>query len=173
MLSRLDRGVRKVVKALKNDGGWENTLLVFITDNGEAIMRAGSNYPLRGTKSTLFEGGTHGVGFVTGGFLSRSGEIISSLMHITDWYPTLFSAAGHRLTEETETDGVDQWDVIRGKNTSKRTEVVYNLKMILSPMGDIRLESYKLMFGKNFKKDGWYNIDGILNGKTRSTFLNY
>ena len=109
---------------------------------------------------------------MTGGFLSRSGEIISSLMHITDWYPTLLSAAGHRLIEETETDGVDQWDVLRYENTSKRTEIVYNLKMIPSPMGAIRMGPYKLMFGKNFKRDGWYDIDGKPNGKHMSTLLN-
>ena len=94
MLSRLDKGVRAVVRRLKTSGMWERTLLVFSTDNGGAVSRSGSNHPLRGTKGTLFEGGTHGVGFVAGGFLGRKkGVTHGGLFHITDWYPTLLAAA--------------------------------------------------------------------------------
>ena len=45
---------------------------VFSTDNGGAISQAGNNYPLRGTKGTIFQGGTHGPAFVAGGYLPRS-----------------------------------------------------------------------------------------------------
>ena len=72
MLSRMDKGVKKVVKELKSQELWNNTILVFSTDNGGAVSQAGSNHPLRGTKGTLFEGGTHGVGFVAGGAIGRS-----------------------------------------------------------------------------------------------------
>ena len=72
MLSRLDKGVQRVVKELKRRELWNNTILIFSTDNGGAVSQAGSNHPLRGTKGTLFEGGTHGVGFVTGGAVPRS-----------------------------------------------------------------------------------------------------
>ena len=43
------------------------------------MSQAGSNHPLRGTKGTLFEGGTHGVGFVTGGKIARSGVVEARL----------------------------------------------------------------------------------------------
>ena len=158
MLSRLDKGVRAVVRRLKTSGMWERTLLVFSTDNGGAVSRSGSNHPLRGTKGTLFEGGTHGVGFVAGGFLGRKkGVTHGGLFHITDWYPTLLAAATD-TEDHNDLDGVNQWEMLKNLTHSKRLETVYNLK-IIPVSGAIRIGDYKLMFARKFNKDGWYNID--------------
>ena len=48
----------KVVESLKATGFYENTILVFTTDNGGAVKMGGNNMPLRGTKGTLYERGT-------------------------------------------------------------------------------------------------------------------
>lgn len=171
MLSRMDSGVKQIVQTLKTKGEWENTLLVFTTDNGGAVSQAGSNHPLRGTKGTLFEGGTHGVGFVGGGVLKRSGISSTQLMHITDWYPTLLSAAGNTLPVRG-LDGVDQWEVITNGENSTRTEMVYNMKM-LPPQGAIRIGPYKLMYANKFNKDGWYNIDTKKKILEKKQYLKY
>ena len=53
-------------------GLYNDTLVVFTSDNGGAISHGASNFPLRGTKGTLFEGGTrvptflHGPGVLNG-----------------------------------------------------------------------------------------------------------
>ena len=174
MLSRLDDGVNKIVQKLKTSGMWNNTVLVFSTDNGGAIHEAGSNYPLRGTKGTLFEGGTHGVGFVAGGHLKRSGVVQKELFHITDWYPTLLSAAtiGNKSNQE-DIDGVDQWNTIQHGDKANRNTMVYNLK-IFPVSGAIRVGPYKLMFAPEFNKDGWYNPDNktVLKQNEKLTFKN-
>ena len=51
----LDAGVRRVVEALKTAGLYDNSILVFSTDNG-GVAAGASNYPLRGTKEMLYEG---------------------------------------------------------------------------------------------------------------------
>ena len=51
----MDAGVGRVEEALRRAGMWQDTLLVFSSDNGGAVSMAGSNHPLRGTKGTLFE----------------------------------------------------------------------------------------------------------------------
>lgn len=58
-LSALDEGVGKVVEALKEAGIYDNTLIVFSTDNGGQASKGASNYPLRGNKDTLFEAGMY------------------------------------------------------------------------------------------------------------------
>ena len=52
MLSRLDQGVRQVVAELRRQKMWNNTILVFSTDNGGAVSQAGSNHPLREQSSS-------------------------------------------------------------------------------------------------------------------------
>lgn len=63
MIARLDVSVGKVMDALEELGLAQNTLVVFTSDNGGYISYSGgfenisSNGPLRGQKSTLYEGG--------------------------------------------------------------------------------------------------------------------
>jgi arylsulfatase A-like enzyme len=57
MLHHLDLGVGAVVKKLKTQGLWENTLLFFLTDNGGSKAMHANNGKLRGFKGSLYEGG--------------------------------------------------------------------------------------------------------------------
>lgn len=55
MVSSLDHSVDRVIQGLKATGFYENTIIAFTTDNGGAVNMGGNNWPLRGTKGTLFE----------------------------------------------------------------------------------------------------------------------
>lgn len=78
MVSALDESVRHIVTTLKKKGLYDNSIIIFTTDNGGAAGglddSAGSNYPLRGAKNTLWEGGVRGVGFVHSPLLKKRGE---------------------------------------------------------------------------------------------------
>ena len=50
MIAAMDEAVGKVVDALKRSGDFNNTLIIFTTDNGGSVSHASSNLPLRGTK---------------------------------------------------------------------------------------------------------------------------
>ncbi len=57
MVQALDRGVGRVLKQLDELGERENTLVVFLSDNGGPTQNASWNGQLSGTKGTLREGG--------------------------------------------------------------------------------------------------------------------
>lgn len=124
MLSAADESIGNVTKALQDAGMWENTLVVFTTDNGgpTAVCAAqgSSNYPKRGGKCTVYEGGTTGDGFVSGPAwnkvarsrkkeYSETLELYSKVFHVVDWLPTLARMTG-ATPNGKPLDGVNQWD---------------------------------------------------------------
>ena len=119
----------KVVKSLKETGYYDNTIIVFTTDNGGAVKLGGNNMPLRGTKGTLYEGGTRGIGFVHSPLLQNSGYTNFNLMHAVDWLPTLMAAIGQTNLATSALDGVNQWPALTNPNLlAPRNEIVYNIK---------------------------------------------
>ena len=60
------------------------------------------NWPLRGMKRTLFEGGVRGVGLVAGAGLRKTGWRATGFIHAADWFHSLLRLAvqGIRSSEE-------------------------------------------------------------------------
>ena len=92
-------------------------------------MSGGNNYPLRGNKATIWEGGTRSAAFVHAPYiLGRSNEVSKNLIHVTDWLPTFLSmAGGDSSVVLPNIDGIDQWLSLKQNTSSPRTEMVYNI----------------------------------------------
>lgn len=98
MLNKLDQSVGEVVKALNDRGMLDNSIIIFTTDNGGPAagfnLNAASNYPLKGVKNTLWEGGVRGAACMWSPLIKKSKRIALQMMHISDWLPTLLEAVG-------------------------------------------------------------------------------
>lgn len=98
MLTHLDDSVGAVVRALENQNMLKDSIIIFSTDNGGPAegfnLNAASNWPLRGVKNTLWEGGVRGAALIWSSFLKKQNRVSNQTMHIADWLPTLYNAAG-------------------------------------------------------------------------------
>ncbi|XP_064102773.1 arylsulfatase B-like isoform X3 [Macrobrachium nipponense] len=146
MVLALDEAVDRVVQALKDTGHYDNSIIIFTSDNGGPTVSAGNNWPLRGNKTTLWEGGTRVVAFVHSPLLPNKGTVSDKLVHVTDWFATIAGLAGG--TAPDDTSGYDQWQAITTSAPSPRAEMIYNIDMTKSGMNaGIRMGDYKLLVG--------------------------
>ncbi|WAR29518.1 ARSB-like protein [Mya arenaria] len=126
MVSALDEAVGNITTALRDRGFMDNALIVFTTDNGGPTYEAANNLPLRGAKTTLWEGGTRGASFVySENLLQKTGYTNSEMIHAVDWFPTLLTLAGGK--PDAGMDGVNQWPTVSSGAPSARSEFVYNI----------------------------------------------
>ncbi|KAK8758682.1 hypothetical protein V5799_003687 [Amblyomma americanum] len=98
----LDESVGRVIEALHKRRMLANSVVVFTSDNGGmpwgTYSNTGSNWPLRGTKGTLWEGGIRVPAVVWSPLLKPGSRVVvPGMMHVVDWLPTLYSAAGEKL----------------------------------------------------------------------------
>lgn len=121
MVTAMDDGVGRIIKAIDDAKMADNTLVFFCSDNG-GIPRLGSNGHLRAGKSTLYEGGVHVVAMARWPGVLKAGAVNNQPMHIVDLYPTLLGLAGGKHTAETKLDGVDVWPALtEGKQLGERS----------------------------------------------------
>lgn len=135
MLSYLDAGVGQVVQSLQASGLYDNSVLIYSSDNGGQPLSGGSNWPLRGGKGTYWEGGVRAVGFVHSPLLKRKASVSRALIHVSDWYPTLLGLAGYRQPLPG-LDGHNQWATISEGRPSPRTEILFNIDPVSRKPGE-------------------------------------
>lgn len=111
----IDQNVGKLMKFLETDGLMDNTIVLFLTDNGSSFGRHYYNAGMKGGKQELFEGG-HRVPLFVKGPESMVGKptVIDELCQIQDLLPTLASTIG--VTElPQKLDGVDLLPLMKGE----------------------------------------------------------
>ncbi len=151
---RQDAKIGSVVKSLKDNAMWPSTLFIVLSDNGAATT-GGSNWPLRGAKGGVWEGGVRTRALLSGPLVPKNvrGSSYRGLFHAADWMPTILSAAG--LPYE-DGDGIDQWPAIKGLAKPARDEVIVHVDTSSYGMtGAIRRGRWKLLL--NVKREPVYD----------------
>jgi arylsulfatase A-like enzyme len=155
MITCMDDEIGKVITALDKKMMRDNTLIVFMSDNGgnQTALLAGDadvsklklpadNGSYRGGKGMLYEGGTRVAALANWPGRIKPGEV-KEMIHVVDIFPTLAGLAGASLTKGKPLDGLDVWPTISEGKPSPRTEVVYNIEPF---RGGVRQGDWKLIW---------------------------
>ena len=166
----MDQAVGAIKLALESSGMMDNTYIIFASDNGGCNGAGGKMAPYRGTKGSLFEGGTKVDSFVYSPLLASNlkGTAFDKLFHVTDWFPTILDMAGIEFEPRFgfDLDGVSQyksWQTGIAARTVMLYNSAYNVKdrdfqYSVNSAFAIRNERFKLMhyFNSSYYAD-WYD----------------
>ena len=138
----------------------DNTIVLFTTDNGGASdyfdSNQGSNFPFRGIKTTLFEGGVRAAGFVYSHLVQKPKHISRQLIHVTDWFPTVLSLAGGN-PDDTKHDGYNVWDSVSKGVATSRKEILLNIDDYIYQNAALREGRWKYVSQQPGEWSGWFN----------------
>ncbi len=130
MLSAMDDGVGKILATLRERKLEDNTLIIFLNDNGGPVMagttiNGSSNAPLRGSKRQTWEGGIR-VAFIVRwkGHLAEGKTDARPIIQL-DVLPTALAAAGVKPQPGWRLDGVNLLPYLTGKNSGQPHQGLY------------------------------------------------
>lgn len=158
MVSAMDKAIGDVIRAYKLRGLWDSTFFQFFVDNGGGGVA--NNYPLRGGKDTVFQGGLQNMAYINvpKTWLPYADQIVTfeSTVHMVDWYPTYLKLLNIDETPNN-LDGTEIWSPLQSGNPTLSMRPLYTIQ---ENMACIRKERYKLILGNtctNREKCGWNN----------------
>jgi arylsulfatase A-like enzyme len=119
MLSAMDDAIGRVLKAVRDTGSEENTLVCFISDNGGPITRNAPNHsrntPLRGGKGETWEGGIRVPFFIKWKGQLKPGTTYGEPVTQMDLSATVLATAGVKLDSKWPMDGVNLMPFLTGE----------------------------------------------------------
>ena len=149
MVESVDDSIGSVMRALKDEGIDEQTMVIFTSDNG-GFAKATANQPLRANKGSNYEGGIRVPLLMRWPGKLRAGTVASEPVISTDLYPTILSAAGIELRPFQHIDGVDLLPHLTESAAIDRDAIFwhyphYNQHPQSFPSGVIRAGNWKLI----------------------------
>jgi len=101
-IEHLDDGIGQVIRALKESGQYENTLIIFTSDNGGHLPSMANNGPARDGKQSMYEGGLRVPACIAWPGKIQGGAVSEQINLTKDLFPTLLDVAGLKPTQPIE-----------------------------------------------------------------------
>ncbi|MDZ4289403.1 MAG: sulfatase-like hydrolase/transferase, partial [Prosthecobacter sp.] len=119
----MDEAIGALMEAAEKAGQKDNTIFLFMSDNGGSGN--GGNAPLKGGKSTMWEGGLR-VPFIARwpGKLP-AGKVTDEFLTSLELAPTLLAASGAAAPEGVKLDGFNMLPILRNEAKSPRESMFW------------------------------------------------
>jgi arylsulfatase A len=124
MVEYTDKIVSRIVLKLKEEGVWENTIIIFTGDNGThpSVYSKTEHRIVRGGKGLSINTGNHVPMVVSWPTYNKKGRVYNGLLNFADFYPTLAEAAGVEKNQ-FKNDGESFLSIMEGSSESIKNEV--------------------------------------------------
>jgi arylsulfatase A-like enzyme len=133
MVDAMDQMIVKLLDTLDEEGIADQTLVLFLSDNGGSIANGSSNAPLRGWKMQAYEGGIRVVATLRLPGALPAGTISEQVMTVADVFPTLAAAAGVPVAASKALDGENLWpELSGGRVTSRKQDLFFTVETAIA-----------------------------------------
>ncbi|NJN28482.1 MAG: sulfatase-like hydrolase/transferase [Cyclobacteriaceae bacterium] len=122
-IEHLDAGVGQVIDKLRSSGLYDNTIIVFSSDNGGLLSSGANNGPLRDGKQSVYEGGLRVPTAIVWNGKVKPGMVSNYKAMTMDLYPTLLEAAGIAIGHHI--DGRSFLPELQGQKMDDSKRVLY------------------------------------------------
>lgn len=114
-----------------------------------------------------------GVAAIWSPRLHGMANVSNNLIHVTDWLPTLYAAAGGNVTDLGDIDGVNQWPFLSQGKPSTRDTLLLNIDEVAPTEGAIH-RRFKLVRGdfNNFTRSVPFSLF-FCDGEKKIAFFRY
>ena len=119
MVENTDTQVGRLINHLTESKELENTLIIFISDNG-GVYKTTKQWPLRAGKGSYYEGGVREPMFVYWNGKIKAGSISDVPVSNLDFYPTLLEIAGLEQAGDFKLDGQSILPIFEGNSIEER-----------------------------------------------------
>lgn len=146
-VSRLDEGIGHLIKILKETGKYDNTLILYLSDNGIAFP---------GAKTNLYDPGIRLPLIVRTPGGDKAGELLDHMISWADLTPTILDYAealgegsafhGKSFKAVMEREKVQGWDTVYASH-------IFHDILMYYPMRMVRNKKYKLLWNIAWKTD--------------------
>lgn len=125
MVDSMDQAIGQILATLDEEGIADDTIVVFLSDNGGFNGFGASNAPLRGEKMTVFEGGIRVPALIRWPGKIQSGAESHQMISVMDVFPTIAAAAGVEMKNSKPLDGESAWPLAAGSTFEARNGDVF------------------------------------------------
>ena len=178
VIRELDGSVETIRAALENAGILDDTILIFMSDNGPHY--GGSTGGLKGKKATSWEGGVRVPFIVRYPEAFESGSVVSTPIWSLDVFPTLLDLTGIPSPEGVMIDGSTISEILKGRSTAHGPIYsAHNDDMVTIRSGDWKLFLHKPRYlstrdlNPDYVDKVWPNGDTITGPKEQPTSMDY
>jgi arylsulfatase A-like enzyme len=158
MVYSVDRGVKRVVEALKRNGSYENTMIVFLSDNGGKVSQGAINKPLREGKGSAHEGGNRVPMMVHWPKGLKGGQRYPHPVSALDLYPTFVELAKASLSEDKKLDGISFVNHLQARTNIRPEQSLFIMRHRLGAH-DVSVRRGKYKAVRTVKTQKWQLYD--------------
>ncbi len=159
MIHALDDAVGQITHTVDSLGIAENTLIIFLSDNGGATYtHATDNAPLKGGKFSNFEGGINIPMMMRWTGKIPAGRVYNQPVISFDVFATVAALANCRLPDDRDYDGVNLLPFVLGE---KPEEEKPHEKLFWRSLQHkaVRMDKWKLILDEKSKTKALYNVE--------------